>query len=1848
MPNGLPSPQIGAGSGDWRNTPNGSFIDKWKAASSPAAQVGPQEPQGASGYPHWWDQTLHDYGSWMNPAKKIAADHPSTWLANVLNPIGSVEDTALNVTNKVFDTASRGVSTSLQAITWDNPLYRQDGFQLSDLGAMWDHSQTLTPAQAGANFITSGARVQRPAPLAALLGPDQVSTAADPGNLTTRGFDIYANEQKLKENNAWNVGTGVGDAAIQIAGAKGMGAVTGVVGKAAGLQKVAMSAKDLAATRDLIDSHNAATLGETSFTSTIDNTVQTAKQNAVGQNIERLAASQNITEIMNNPLVAGSVKRSQVASLIKDTTNVDTVKELVLADHGDMQAIVNLMKTGNSDLVWRLNDMNPTLAKQVMDQGYHALDPSTEKMLVDTFDTGLKRDVVRQRIYDTFLETGSDATDSSVTAGNASAFAQNNVRSIAGINYAGRVGQVIGAPLRPVVSRAADAAGDLRIRAQIGGSGMNAIKDPAAAAALLDAKPVRFTTLGDLSRGEPVTVLAKMAAGGSTVLDRTARLVAGKRALNLVTISGMRLNDVIEEVTAYMNGGATKKISDVVMHGKNELGNPVTTTMPMDAYRAQTLAKLADHVTDETAVHAIVAKTERDMVSSVAARRGVLDSATVKPFTDGLQAERDQWHQGVQDKGYFWNESGQRVVLDPQTKSQLASSVMLTDLNRLNEVLAVHGQGANWVTSMGYRAAGAGNVAFDAGQQAFRLATLYRVAYTPKNSMAEPLSAAYLAHGAMASQDGVVNAAREFVSNSADRLRTRALQAADLTGLTGYRRSGREVAALHQTRIDKERALESLDADIADAKNQSPEWNATHWDDLQQHRDNVNRAVQNIHQVLDGEDPGWRAAESASKFPSLMSLKADHAALQAGLTNPKHLTRLETNARSLDTRAATATAAGDAARAANLTQRAVDLRTSAAKWARLTEEDRNNLAIHTESLGAHIETLTKAAADPAFATADARAAAVAARDAANAAANQGYVNFTAKAMKREAGSHPSGARPVTINFAGGSAEFGGIFDPTEASGIANEFSAHNTQHLVYDPTTMVGTVKNKAVRNGRALAVAPGEHGHFKEWEYAVNTHLRTDPVVRRMMAGATDGEIGAWLTSPEGRDYTTKMGMEKDIKASGLLDEGSDLTNFHSEQITAMRGYVDNYLPTQAMRDTALAKPVRLSDLTAVPVEKMPTVSAGEIKVNMDRSGVNAINNAMGSVWDVMATHPENFFGRFPFARREYANSLQRRVDFAQSQGMSMSVDAINAMKYGARREALVNVEKTFYTIRRQNNLVHAMRYFTSYPAATINSFVRFNRLRLENPGRGLTQMQLENDIYTHFGVDENGNPVQNPADAKHLVFSLPGISPPGDSNKFTLNTKSLALVGGDIQPNWTVTIPMEAFSRADPLFDSKLRSVIGQSQYDVWFPYGTQGAPGVVDSPIPLDVLTPAVWKDFMAWKNPDSDRRREFAITQYKWDYANWMSAKDKFDNGQGPDPGKAPDVNDSAKTAQDFSLLMMVSHFFAPGSPNVQQAADYATPEMKAVQAFYQDTRARLATDPAVVKGTTSLSVAVAREMHAAHMDWIYPLIQSSSTSLFSMPTSTDAYKRYTANAGFIGSLEANAKKTPNALGVLFADMPYQDQQGQSLADPNVSKWAQGQMVNDRMLKDKATPATFASDLNTELAWQSYGRATATRDSVLMRYGGVDAQTGKPVAKLSDIPQLQQQWTTWFDQFSNDPANQGWLNEYKSRNPDKAQVSIRALTDVVNDPARFKAFSQGSPDPSYWDAAKDYLRQRASTESAYITLSRSGDTAGASELATNWDQYVRGNYVKSQSFLNMYDRYLGGNDLTRYDTSQKVAS
>jgi hypothetical protein len=204
--------------------------------------------------------------------------------------------------------------------------------------------------------------------------------------------------------------------------------------------------------------------------------------------------------------------------------------------------------------------------------------------------------------------------------------------------------------------------------------------------------------------------------------------------------------------------------------------------------------------------------------------------------------------------------------------------------------------------------------------------------------------------------------------------------------------------------------------------------------------------------------------------------------------------------------------------------------------------------------------------------------------------------------------------------------------------------------------------------------------------------------------------------------------------------------------------------------------------------------------------------------------TAPENPI-RWNFADKVFLDAVAKKADILASQGIEITDARLNALRQSATREAVTQTEKTFYTIRRQNRGLYAMRIVSAFPSASLNAFYRYGRLAVQNPTRVAGFLHSYNSMFVSFGIDQYGNPAADPLKATHIVLPLSKELGWGGGKGIRLSARSIGFLLNVPGPSFFTAVPVSKFMAWKPKTEDTLKTLMG-SNYDTFFPYGPQAS--------------------------------------------------------------------------------------------------------------------------------------------------------------------------------------------------------------------------------------------------------------------------------------------------------------------------------------------------------------------------------------------------------------------------------------
>ena len=265
---------------------------------------------------------------------------------------------------------------------------------------------------------------------------------------------------------------------------------------------------------------------------------------------------------------------------------------------------------------------------------------------------------------------------------------------------------------------------------------------------------------------------------------------------------------------------------------------------------------------------------------------------------------------------------------------------------------------------------------------------------------------------------------------------------------------------------------------------------------------------------------------------------------------------------------------------------------------------------------------------------------------------------------------------------------------------------------------------------------------------------MRGDILVDQILKGATREELLLWATTNQAKSYARNMGQSIDNIVS-IVDESIS--------------YVNRYLPTAGARALAASGNVRVTDLARelsgfldqmVPIQPLD-IAYGR-PTNLSKSIEEATNTLMSKAWTTLAK-PENIT-RQVWGTVEHANRTVAKAELLASQGQPVTFNNLIAMRQAAAAEMVEEVSKVFYTIPRQQRGLYLARAITTFPNAAASGIYRYGGFALKQPKRVAGFLNSYYGLYNSFGVDRNGEPIENPMNAEYIL--IPGSKELGINN--------------------------------------------------------------------------------------------------------------------------------------------------------------------------------------------------------------------------------------------------------------------------------------------------------------------------------------------------------------------------------------------------------------------------------------------------------------------------------------------------
>lgn len=384
--------------------------------------------------------------------------------------------------------------------------------------------------------------------------------------------------------------------------------------------------------------------------------------------------------------------------------------------------------------------------------------------------------------------------------------------------------------------------------------------------------------------------------------------------------------------------------------------------------------------------------------------------------------------------------------------------------------------------------------------------------------------------------------------------------------------------------------------------------------------------------------------------------------------------------------------------------------------------------------------------------------------------------------------------------------------------IKAEVSNSQTQELNFLNELSVGTRKAAIQRKTPNAPTVVGSPTYFEELANIANRYIRQEPLMDLILQGKSINEIMDWALSFEGKKY---------VETFGLLDE-SEILGYVQDQV----GMVKRMFPSAEARLTIFEK-----EVTSQELQKMLAPYSDELFNIQPTDFRYAENDILGRNWferieNFTVKSMNSVFQKLTSAenpiREAYFDKIAtdivaQKVAYLKSQGAEITLGQLKALRSGAQKQAIKEVEKTLYTTRRQNRALHGARLAVAFPTATLNAFYRYGRLAVKNPVRTAQFLHSYGAAFQSFGVDKNGNPTDNIDEIAYLMVpgtkDIPWLKGNGDG--ILLNARSIGFMLNWASPSVFTGVTFGQIMQHFDGTEDMVKKALGPL-YETWFPYG------------------------------------------------------------------------------------------------------------------------------------------------------------------------------------------------------------------------------------------------------------------------------------------------------------------------------------------------------------------------------------------------------------------------------------------
>ena len=764
---------------------------------------------------------------------------------------------------------------------------------------------------------------------------------------------------------------------------------------------------------------------------------------------------------------------------------------------------------------------------------------------------------------------------------------------------------------------------------------------------------------------------------------------------------------------------------------------------------------------------------------------------------------------------------------------------------------------------------------------------------------------------------------------------------------------------------------------------------------------------------------------------------------------------------------------------------------------------------------------------------------------------------------------------------------------------------------------------------------------------------MKNDPIIGRVMSGLSDADIVKYMVRDlEQRGSFSDFYRLASEKAMSKKNKTPDLSTAGAyELLNQSKTVINDLIPDKAIQkkiidDREIFKAKKAEEL--LKGKDVPTLDIDlDYLPGMDSffsSAANLYQKGVNKGFRAIAK-PESALFRNPYGRYYGNQAVKLMVENAQRNGIEITSDMWqNQIRPIAQEYALKQVEDTFYSIRRMNNVQYYSRFLLGFPNAMFNSTKFWVKAGFANPYNFALLEQIRTSPWAvGMVVDEDGNKISyEDADAenKSSYLVLPFFNKPGaQAFVYKMNTSQLNFLTNGPSPNWLGQVSLNTAIQKFPNLETQIKSIVGEKLYNQLIfggvPRGmipaakdsegstatqalTSAVTGVVEQVFIAGSLKSAVellgFGAEVIFKKDQVVFRKD-AVATTLWSMHNARRMQWELNDPDGPEP----DINKSIDLTLGIMGWRLVRKIFSPLGVTDQPTSIIYRDEFDRMELNYVNNPELLADKPGVAP------------YQAALQDFVMMYGEEAVRNLITGTKYKASVAPEQVAAGRLKSydwLQEWAGKNPEirvpVVGMVLNPVVPGDYSPAASANLKIST-----IGGVPIFEGNKTFAEREADAKIEDGWREYDRITKERDAYLAGRASKSLTAGSN----SDI-------RAWYrDQIYNEVdglsvRNPQWIETFG--NTSDTFTEGLSLINVALDNEKFiNDISKSAPEQSLWDTIRTWRDVRDSAFDEWNLLPV--NSPRRKQIRMQYEAFIFDLAQSNTYFADFANRYLVGDPM-----------